>query len=97
MPTGSLPSARAARTEIIVSWSAVTLPGGQAVAGYVVDRTNATTGAESPAGPGCSGVVTADSCTEASVPVGSWIYTDTPVLRFWSGPPSPGSVPVSVP
>ncbi len=97
MPTGSQPSGRATSTQVVVSWAPATLPGGQAVAGYLVDRTNADTGAQSPAGPGCSGVVTTDHCTETSVPAGSWIYTDTPVLHSWSGPVSPGSAPVSVP
>jgi hypothetical protein len=97
MPTGSQPSERATPTQVVVSWAPVTLSGGQAVAGYVVARTNAVTGGQSPAGGACSGVVTTTSCVETGVPAGSWIYTDTPVIHSWTGPTSPGSAPVTAP
>ena len=97
MPTGSQPSGRASSTRVVISWAPVTLPGGQAVGGYLVYRTDAGTGTQYPAGPGCSGVVTTNGCVESSVPAGSWIYSDVPVVASWSGPASPGSTPITVP
>ena len=97
MPTGSQPSTRVSGTVVPVAWAAVTLPGGQPVGGYLVDRTNAATGLVVAAGTGCAGVITVTSCVENPAPAGTWIYTDIPVLASWSGPTSPGSSPVTVP
>jgi hypothetical protein len=97
LPTGAQPSGSATSTQVTLSWAPVTVPGGLDVGGYLVDRTNAATGAVSPAGPGCSGVVPTNHCVESPVPAGSWIYTDTPVQDSWSGPVSPGSTSITVP
>jgi hypothetical protein len=91
MPSGNQPSGRAFLTTVDITWTPATLPGGVAVQGYEITRINATTGAQVPAANGCSGIVTADSCVETSVPPGTWFYTDTPVEALWTGPASPDS------
>lgn len=97
MPTGSAPSGSDAGTSVTIRWAAATFANGTAVAGYVVTRLNAETGAPATVGAGCSGIVTATACTELSVPPGTWVYTDTPVQRNWTGGVSPESVPVVAP
>ena len=42
-------------------------------------------------GSGCNGVVAATTCTEQSVPAGTWVYTETPVQLNWTGGASPDS------
>jgi len=96
MPTGSAPSASASGNEVTVSWPVASFPDGAAVAGYVINRYNASTGAPATVGSGCSGVITATSCTELSVPAGTWVYTDTPVQLSWTGGESPLSPAVTV-
>ncbi len=97
MPVGAQPSGRDAGATVFVSWAPVTLPGGAAVAGYVVARINAATGAEATVNPGCAGVVATSSCTETGVAPGSWVYTETPVLANWTGSASPASGTIVVP
>ncbi len=91
MPAGLAPTVSANGNLVTVSWSAVTLPGGVAVGGYLVGRYNATTGATGTVGANCAGVVTATTCTEHNVPDGTWVYTDTPVLSSWTGAASSDS------
>ena len=78
MPAGSAPTASASAHSVTVSWPAGTLLG-QSVTGYTVKRYNAG-GATQTIGSGCSGTITALSCTESSVPAGTWTYTVTPLL-----------------
>jgi hypothetical protein len=96
MPTGSAPHGTVSGTSVTVSWSVATLSSGTAVAGYVVSRYNASTGAPATVGAGCSGVVTTTSCTELDVTAGSWVYTDKPVEVNWSGGQSADSASVTV-
>lgn len=85
MPTGSTPTARASGSTTTVVWNAAHLPDGTAVAGYIVNRYDATTGARATVGTGCSGTISATSCSEQSVPTGNWVYTDTPIQASWTG------------
>jgi hypothetical protein len=96
MPTGTAPAGRSGSTTVAISWAPATLPGGQAVAGYVIHRYNATTGIAATVQGGCSGVVATPSCSETGVPAGRWVYTDTPVQLSWTGTESPDSLPISV-
>jgi hypothetical protein len=96
MPTGNTPAGRVGGSSVQISWSAATFGNGDAVGGYVVERYNATTGAVATVGAGCSGVVTTTSCTEQSVPPGTWVYTDTPVQDSWTGGASSSSAPLVV-
>ncbi len=95
MPTGSTPSASVSNRKVTVSWSASTLPGGGAVDGYLVKRYD-TGGVQQTIGADCSGTIAALTCTENSVPPGSWRYTVTPLLGNWRGSESPMSSTVTV-
>src|SRR5690242_1898444 len=64
MPSGSKPTGTGSGTTVRVTWSAVKMSGGDAVAGYVISRYNATTHAKAAVGGACAGVVTATSCSE---------------------------------
>ncbi|HEY6474858.1 MAG TPA: hypothetical protein VIY26_18340 [Acidimicrobiales bacterium] len=97
MPIGAAPAGLVGGTSVTVSWVASTLPGGSPVAGYVVNRINAVTGVPATVGSGCSGVVAATTCTEASVPAGTWVYTETPEQLSWRGGTSPDSPSIVVP
>lgn len=96
MPAGSTPSVTLSGSNVTVRWSAATLPGGTDVAGYIVNRYDAVTGAPATVGAACSGIVTSTSCTESAVPDGSWVYTDTPVQVNWTGQESPQSSTVTI-
>jgi hypothetical protein len=96
MPSGTAPSGSAASASVTISWSAAKFPNGTAVAGYVINRYNAITGALATVNAGCSGVVTTPTCTEQSVQPGTWVYTDTPVQLTWTGGASPDSAPIVV-
>jgi hypothetical protein len=94
MPAGSAPTASAAGHSVTVSWSSETLMG-QSVTGYIVKRYNAG-GAAQTVGAGCSGTITALSCTESAVPAGTWTYTVTPQLYTWTGTASAASAAVTI-
>ena len=97
MPTGAAPTGSATGSSVSIRWPAVSLSSGAPVAGYIINRYNALNGAAATVGAGCSGIVTTTTCTELSVPSGSWIYTDTPVQLSWMGTPSPASAAITVP
>ncbi len=72
--------------DVIVDWDATTLSDGGAVAGYRIKRYHAGTDVLQTILASCTGVVAATSCTETSVPTGSWKYTVTPVIGTnWVG------------
>ena len=94
---GATPTASAAGQAVTVSWSASTLANGQAVAGYLVNRYDAGTLASQTILSACTGTITATTCVENSVPVGSWKYTVTPVIGAnWLGAESAKSSTVLV-
>ena len=94
MPSGSAPTVSASGHSITVSWSGGSLLG-QSVNGYTVKRYNGA-GVAQTVGAGCSGTITALSCTESSVPAGTWTYTVTPLLYSWLGTESPASSAVTI-
>jgi hypothetical protein len=96
MPTGAAPGATAGTSSVALSWTAVTLSDGAPVTGYVITRYNQS-GTSYTVNANCSGVVTTTSCTELSVPAGTWTYTDTPVVANWTGGESQRSAAVIVP
>ena len=97
MPTGATPSVTARSNQVHVQWAAVTLASGASVAGYDIRRYNAVNGTQATIGAGCTGIITATSCTELSVPSGTWFYKDTPVQASWTGGESSASSSVTIP
>jgi hypothetical protein len=99
MGGGSAPTASAAQlsTTVAVSWPAATYANGSAVAGYIVHRYDATTGAAQTVGAGCAGTVQALSCSESGVAIGVWKYSVTPAAGTWRGAESARSGSVTVP
>jgi hypothetical protein len=95
LPGGSTPSASVSNRSVTVSWSASALPGGAQVAGYQVRRYSAG-GTLQSIGSGCSGTVSATSCTETAVPAGTWRYAIVPVQGNWTGAESSRSTSVTV-
>ena len=94
---GATPAASASGTSVTVSWSASTLATGQAVSGYRIARYNANTLVAQTVLSNCSGVITGTTCTENSVPAGSWKYAVTPVFATnWQGAESAKSSTVTV-
>jgi hypothetical protein len=68
---------------VVVSWAPT--PG---ATGYTVSRT----GGAGTIGTGCSGVITATTCTDSPVlPLQTYTYTVTPVAGGWTGATSPGA------
>lgn len=96
MPAGKTPTVRVSGGDVFVTWSAATFPNGTPVAGYDIRRYNAVTGASATVGANCNGAVTATTCTEHNVAVGTWTYTDTPIQQSWTGGESPQSSPAQV-
>ena len=94
--SGNKPTAVAQGRKVTVTWTASSFTTGGAAPGYVVRRYNATTGAGQGALNGCSGTITGLTCTENSVPTGSWQYTITPAAGNWRGPESAKSTVVVV-
>src|SRR4051794_21675007 len=82
--------------DVTLNWTATTSASGASVTGYTINRYSVSSGGTPTAATGgCSGTVSALSCTEQSVPVGTWYYAVTPRIALWSGAES-GRVPVTV-
>ncbi|MGH2698316.1 MAG: hypothetical protein ACRDJL_03840 [Actinomycetota bacterium] len=84
MPSGSTPWTSVSNRTVVVSWSAVTMPGGIPVDGYRVFRYDAG-GSAIPVTGGCAGVIAALDCTETAMAPGSWRYSVAPVYKSWQG------------
>lgn len=94
---GATPTANASGANVTVSWTASTLANGMAVTGYEIKRYNSSTLAQQTILSACTGVVTALTCVESSVPTGTWRYTVTPVFSTnWRGSESAMSSVVTV-
>lgn len=97
MPAGNVPNPpTAAGVNVTVTWTASAFAGGGNVPAYVVRRFNALTSTESTVLANCSGLVAGTTCTENSVPAGSWKYTVTPAAGNWRGIQSGQSASVLV-
>ncbi len=92
LAAGGQPIAVGVLTTVSLSWSAGPVPG----TAYVVKRFNGVSGAPSPIGGTCTGVVTGTSCADTSVPIGSWRYAVTPVHNNWTGSQGPFSFAVTI-
>ena len=91
----SAPSVGAVRQRVTVTWPATGFLEGGNVPGYVVRRYNAVTGVGTQALNACSGIVAALTCSENSVPAGTWQYTVTPAAGNWRGAESATSAVVA--
>lgn len=89
----------AGSSAVAVSWTAPT--SGVAPAGYRVDRVDAATGTSAAAcGTSASTLLTSTSCTDASVPDGTYRYVVSSVRSGWTAASAPSatvSVRASVP
>jgi hypothetical protein len=98
MPTPATPTADTTGffgDSVVLDWSG-TQTAGVPVEGYEVGAYDADTGLPRAVGAGCDGLITGTTCTETSVPAGSWRYAVTARLQSWSGPESELSDPVDV-
>ncbi|TAL46478.1 MAG: hypothetical protein EPN91_00165, partial [Salinibacterium sp.] len=94
---GATPAVSPAGSNVTVSWAASTLTTGDAVSGYIVKRYDASTLVAQTILSSCTGTIASLSCTENSVPVGSWKYSVTPVFSSnWQGAESSKSSTVIV-
>lgn len=96
MPGGNAPAVAVVGSAVAVRWPASTFPNGAAVEGYIVQRFDAASGQQATVGAACSGTVAATTCTESSVPAGTWVYTVTPIQGGWTGAQSASSSPATV-
>jgi hypothetical protein len=94
LPAGPTPGVSTGYTSAVtVSWSATTLSNGAAAGGYLVRSFDTTTHTPRTVGNGCSGTITALTCTETGVADGRWSYTVTPTIGTnWVGSASGASV-----
>ena len=82
--TGATPTATVAGRAVTVTWAATTMTSGQAVTGYLVKRYSGSTAQTLLSA--CTGTISATTCTENNVPVGTFSYTVTPVVATnWQG------------
>jgi hypothetical protein len=96
MPSGNTPTVSVSGRNVTLSWSESAFAGGPAVAGYSVKRYDATSGAVQGIGSGCSGTISALTCTENAVSSGGWRYAVTPVQASWLGGESARSTSATV-
>lgn len=81
------------RNSVVLSWAATELSNGMPATGYTVSRFDSAS-AQQQVLAGCSGVITALTCTETAVPDGEWTYTVTPRFQNWLGSASAASTSV---
>jgi len=94
---GATPTASRAGHTITVSWAVTTLTTGEAVTGYKIKRYDAGTAVAQTILAACAGTIVALTCTENSVPDGSWEYTVTPIFATnWQGRESAKSSAVTL-
>ena len=74
LPAGAAPTGSARGSTVTLTWTTMTFASGAPVRGYRVLRTNTASGQTVAAEKGCAGVQTKTTCTESSVPSGSWKY-----------------------
>ena len=97
LSAGNAPAGAVTGHKVKVTWTASSYTnGGVAAAGYIIRRYNASTGVVQTILSACTGTIVGLTCTESSVPSGTWQYTVTPATGNWRGPESPKSAVVSV-
>ena len=96
LPAGDIPFAVVAGRDVSVSWDQATLTSGAPVQGYRLQRYPSTGTTPATMTTTCTGMITALTCVETSVPPGVWRYTITPLQAGWNGEESPFGAPVTV-
>jgi hypothetical protein len=104
LASGAQPTLSVSGQQVTVTWNQISVLGSRvgALAGGGYTVTRYATGSSTPVTPaaGCAGTQSGSavqlSCTESSVPEGSWRYTVTPLLRNWRGSESALSTSVVV-
>jgi hypothetical protein len=96
MTGGNVPSGSVAGNSVTLTWTATNFAEGGAVPGYVIRRFNNLTQTEATVAANCAGTVTATTCTENGVPIGTWRYTVTPAAGAWRGAQSAQSAAITV-
>lgn len=91
--TPAAPAVALSGRQVTVNWIAPSA--GAPPTGYVIKRYDNSNNQGS-IGSACSGTVTGTSCTETSVPTGTWTYTVTTARGNWRGAESPRSNSVTV-
>jgi large repetitive protein len=99
LPTGRTPTVSLSGSTATVSFARGTTTSGQTVAAFVIKRYSSATGGSAAATFSCTpaGSGSPVSCVEASVPAGTWYYSDTPTVAgsSWVGAESGRSNGVS--
>lgn len=84
VPAGPTPAASVTGRSVQVSWAPRSFGDGTPVEGYRVTRYDPGNTPSAATG-GCTGTVTATSCTEQAAPPGTWRYTIRAVHAGWTG------------
>jgi hypothetical protein len=78
-------SATSSASSVLVNWTGSTLSNGTAAQGYYVTRTNTSNSQSTAAcGSSASSLVSGTSCSDTSVPNGTYTYTVVAVYRSWT-------------
>jgi hypothetical protein len=86
MNQGATPTVVSDEDIVTVNWAASTLSDGSPVAGYKINRYEASSLAPQTIATDCAGTITGLSCIENAVPDGAWVYSVTPVFgSYWQG------------
>jgi hypothetical protein len=83
--TGNVPTGSVSSHAVTLVWSASQFADGVNVPAYIVKRYDAVTNMLQTTLASCSGLVASTTCTESSVPTGTWKYTITPAAGAWRG------------
>ncbi len=96
IPQGNTPSGAVNGRDVAVSWAVTRFPDNTPVAGYTVQRFDASTGISQTVLASCTGTIAALACTEFGVAPGTWKYAVTPKHALWTGAQSVKSATVTV-
>jgi hypothetical protein len=96
MPAGNVPSGSVSGSSVTLTWTGSTFADGGAVPSYVVRRFNSVSSDEAAVLANCAGLVSATTCAENGVPIGTWRYTITPAAGSWRGAQSAQSAVITV-